>query len=133
MSVLSSKVHGVLDYTVGLFLIIAPWLLGFARSGPETWVPVILGCITLLYSVFTNYELARLRILSFRVHLILDFLSGAFLAATPWLFKFNDYIYLPHVIIGLFEIAVALLSDKVAFHSKTVEATNKAARPAHSQ
>jgi SPW repeat len=133
MSVISSKVHGVLDYTVGVILIVAPWLLGFARGGAETWVPVILGCLTLLYSICTNYEFARFRVIPFKAHLLIDFLSGVVLAASPWLFKFNDYVYLPHLILGLFEIVVVLLSDKVAFGSRTMEARNTAARPAHSQ
>jgi hypothetical protein len=133
MSVISSKTHGVLDYTVSIILIVAPWVLGFARGGAETWVPVALGAISLVYSICTNYEYARFRVIPYRAHLVMDVLSGIVLAASPWLFRFSDYVYLPHLIIGLLEIVVVLLSDKVAFGSKTTEAMNRAARPAHSQ
>jgi hypothetical protein len=133
MRVISSKVHGVLDYVVGIILIIAPWMLGFARNGAETWVPVVLGCITLLYSICTNYELGRFKMLPMRTHLVIDFLSGLLLAASPWLFNFRDQVYLPHLILGIFEMVVVLLSDPVAYHSKAIEQTNRAARPAHAQ
>ncbi len=38
MRSIPTRVHGVLDYLVGLLLIGAPWLLGFERGGAETWV-----------------------------------------------------------------------------------------------
>jgi 4-hydroxybenzoate polyprenyltransferase len=133
MRIISSKLHGVLDYGVGMLLIIIPWLAGFAQGGAETWVPVSLGVAALLYSLFTNYELGRIKVLSFRVHLVIDFLSGMMLAASPWLFGFKDQVYIPHLVLGLLEIVVVLMSVPVAYYSKTIEARNKAARPAHSQ
>jgi hypothetical protein len=133
MRIISSKVHGVLDYSVGIFLIIVPWLAGFARQGAETWVPVFLGAAALLYSLFTNYELGRFKIIPFKTHLVIDFLSGMLLSASPWLFDFKEQVYWPHLILGMLEMAVVLLSVPVAYYSKTIEARNKATRPAHSQ
>jgi hypothetical protein len=133
MRIISSKVHGVLDYSVGMFLIIVPWLAGFARQGAETWVPVFLGAAALLYSMFTNYELGRFKIILFKTHLVIDFLSGMLLSASPWLFDFKEQVYWPHLILGFLEMAVVLLSVPVAYYSKTIEARNKATRPAHSQ
>src|ERR1700754_4250941 len=106
MRIISSKLHGVLDYSVGMLLIIIPWVAGFAREGAETWLPVALGFATLLYSSITNYELGRIKLLPFKTHLLIDFLSGMLLAASPWLFDFNDQIYIPHLVLGLLEILV---------------------------
>jgi hypothetical protein len=110
MKIIPRNVHGVLDYLVGILLIAAPWVLGFADDGPPTYVPVILGAGALVYSFLTNYELGLLRIIPFRTHLILDVLSGALLALSPWLFGFADRVYLPHLIVGLFEIAAGLMT-----------------------
>lgn len=54
---IGTKTHGYLDYIMGMLLIAAPWIFGFARDGAETWVPVILGAGVILYSLLTDYEL----------------------------------------------------------------------------
>lgn len=113
---LSTKAHGVLDYIVGIFLIAAPWLLGFARGGAETWVPVVLGAGAIVYSLLTNYELGVFRTISMRTHLTFDFISGVFLATSPWIFGFNEYVYLPHLILGLFELGAVAITETVPAH-----------------
>ena len=124
MRFISTKVHGYLDYSVGLLLIAAPWLFGFARGGAETWVPVILGASAIVYSLLTDYELGASRQLSMRTHLGLDIFSGILLAASPWLFGFADYVYLPHLILGIAEIGVAAMTQ-----TKPSGARNTARRP----
>ncbi len=114
MKVISTRAHGVLDYVVGGLLIASPWLFDFARGGVETWLPVILGAGAILYSLVTDYELGAVRKLSMRSHLWLDALSGVLLAASPWLFGFAEYVYLPHLIIGLAEIGVAMMTKTVS-------------------
>ena len=111
MKAISTKVHGVLDYLVGIILIAAPWLLNFYRGGAESWVPIILGIGTVLYSLFTNYEYSMSKVIPMRVHLTLDVISGIFLALSPWLFNFDEFVYLPHVIIGILEIGVGLMTE----------------------
>jgi len=111
MKVIPTKVHGVMDYLVGAILIAAPWLLGFARGGAETWVPVILGASAILYSLFTDYELSISRSIPMKTHLTLDVLSGVFLAASPWIFGFSEYVYLPHVIFGILEIGAGTMTE----------------------
>lgn len=115
MRFISTKTHGVLDYLVGLLLIAAPWLLGFAEGGAETWVPVILGAGALVYSLMTNYELGAVKVFSMPTHLMFDLLSGIFLAASPWIFGFADVVYLPHLILGILEIGASLMTDKVPY------------------
>jgi SPW repeat len=108
MRFIPTRVHGMLDYSMGALLIIAPWLLGFAAGGAETWVPVILGAGAIVYSLFTDYELGLVRRIPMGTHLGLDLGSGALLAVSPWLFGFADLVYLPHLILGLLEIGAAL-------------------------
>ncbi len=110
MRFLSTKVHGYLDYIVGALLIAAPWILGFDRGGAETWVPVILGAGALVYSLMTDYELGAARGISMRTHLMLDLMSGVLLAASPWIFGFADDVYMPHLLLGIFEIGASLMT-----------------------
>jgi hypothetical protein len=116
MRFLPTKIHGVLDYMTGLLLIASPWLLDFADDGPATWIPVILGISAILYSLFTNYELGMVKTLSMPTHLWLDTLSGIFLAASPWIFGFSDRVYLPHLILGIFEVVASLVTQTTPEH-----------------
>ena len=113
MRFIPTRIHGVLDYIVGLLLIGAPWLLNFNQGGAETWIPVILGISALIYSIFTRYELGLIKRIPMPVHLTLDIISGILLATSPWLFNFDERVFLPHLILGLFEIAVGLTTSKI--------------------
>jgi hypothetical protein len=112
MRFLSTKVHGVMDYLMGVILIAAPWLLDFARGGAETWVPVILGAGTIIYSLMTDYEFGLSRNISMGTHLTLDLWGGVLLAASPWIFGFSEYVYLPHLILGILEIGASLTTER---------------------
>jgi SPW repeat len=113
MQMIPTRIHGMMDYAVGVLLIAAAWLFGFARDGAETWVPVVLGAGVILYSLVTDYELGAVRWLPMPTHLMLDLGGGVLLAASPWLFGFADQVWTPHVIIGLIEIGTVLMSQRV--------------------
>ncbi len=108
MQFISTKVHACLDYIVGFFLIVSPWIFKIQPTAIEGLILMAMGILALVYSVFTRYELGIFHILPFSVHLGLDVLSGIVLAASPWLFGFADAIYLPHLLIGLFEVFAGL-------------------------
>jgi hypothetical protein len=111
MRFLSTRAHGYMDYLMGVLLIAAPWLFDFDLGGAETWVPVVLGAGVILYSLMTDYELGAVKALSMTSHLWLDGLGGAFLAASPWVFGFDEYVWAPHLILGLLEIGAALVTE----------------------
>jgi len=113
MRFLSTRVHGVLDYVMGLLLIASPWLFGFGTGGAETWVPVILGMSVIFYSLITDYELGVTPGISMKTHLWLDGISGLFLAASPWLFGFSETVFLPHLILGIAEFLAAITTQTV--------------------
>jgi len=113
MRFISTHTHGILDYIVGVALIVAPWLFRFADSGAETWVPVALGAAALVYSLLTRYELGVVKLIPFKTHLTFDFISGVLLATSPWIFGFAHIVYLPHLLVGLFEIFASLCTRTV--------------------
>jgi hypothetical protein len=110
---LPTRVHGMLDYLLGALLIGAPWLFGFAAGGAETWVPVALGAVVLLYSLFTDYELGVVKKLQMPAHLLLDAAGGLLLAVSPWLFGFDEFVWIPHVALGLVETVTAAITNTV--------------------
>ncbi len=110
MKIISTKVHGILDYLMGIILIASPWLFNFANGGAKMWLPLILGAGALIYSMLTNYELGVVKTLSMKTHLALDLMSGILLAASPWIFGFADTVYMPHLIFGLLEIGASLMT-----------------------
>ncbi|MDR7211048.1 SPW repeat protein [Flavobacterium piscis] len=111
MKLITPKTHAYLDYIVGIFLLVAPFTFHLARRSPEGLIFFILGAGLLIYSMITNYELGLFKIIPMKVHLLLDVLSGIILAASPWLLGFSDRVYLPHLIVGLFEIGAGLLTS----------------------
>lgn len=110
MKIIPTKVHGYLDYIVGLLLIAAPWIFNFADDTIATYIPVALGIFAIVYSLLTDYELGVTRLISLRIHLTLDMAGGLLLAVSPWIFGFADRVYLPHLIVGIMEIVVALMT-----------------------
>jgi hypothetical protein len=113
MKLIPPRAHGLLDYAAAALLICSPWLFGFAGDQPESKIPLFLGVFTLVYSLLTRYDYGAIYWLSFRTHLVIDFLSGVFLATSPWLFHFSDRVYMPHLLMGVAEIIVVILSDPI--------------------
>ena len=120
MRIISTKIHGVMDYLLGILLIGSPWLLGFANNGPEMWVPVIVGIAILLQSIMTDYELGIVKKIPMSAHLGMDVIAGIILAASPWLFGFSDYITTPHVFFGILEIGAGLMTKVSPSHSRNI-------------
>jgi hypothetical protein len=110
---LPTRIHGILDYVIGVLLVAAPWLIGFAAGGAETWVPVGVGVAIVAYSAATHYEMGVLRRLSIPLHLWLDALMGVLLAISPWVLGYDDRVWLPHVVVGVLLVGAAAITDTV--------------------
>lgn len=109
---ISVRIHAIIDYVVGVLLILAPFLLGFADGGAAMWTPVLLGAAILVYSLLTRYEFSAAKLIPFNVHLGLDAVGGLLLLVSPWLFGFAGEIWWPHVLVGLAELAVVAMTDR---------------------
>jgi hypothetical protein len=110
MRFLPTRLHGVIDYIWGAALLTTPWLLGYSDMRAATWLAVIFGVGAFLYSAVTDYEPGLIRILPMPVHLVIDGLGGAVLAATPWIFGFADRVFAPHLLFGLFSVVASLVT-----------------------
>lgn len=112
MKPVSTRTHGYMDYIVGILLIVSPGLFNFSQGGAETWVPVILGIGSIGYSLMTNYEMGLMKSIPMPAHLWMDGIAGVFLALSPWIFNFADLVFLPHLIIGIAEAGLAMMTER---------------------
>jgi hypothetical protein len=118
MRTIPTRVHALLDYTVGVLLIAAPWIFQFAdESTAAKWISVIAGIAMIGLSAMTDYEGGFLtRAIPMRMHLATDAAVGVFLVASPWLFGFADQgvnAWLPFVAIGVGELGAAAMTSPV--------------------
>ncbi len=115
MRFIPTKVHGALDYIVGIALIAAPWLFGFASmGGAAVIIPIVLGVGLIVYSLFTKYEWGPFGFIPMPVHLVFDIVASLFLALSPWIFGFAGEalnVWLPHVVVGAAVILVVIFSQ----------------------
>ncbi|PSR54538.1 hypothetical protein AHMF7605_13965 [Adhaeribacter arboris] len=113
MRIIPTRIHGILDYLVGIILIASPWVFDFNNGGAETWVPVIVGIMVLLQTIMTDFEVGIIRKIPMASHLRMDLFIGLFLAASPWIFNFDEVVWEPHVIFGVFSILASLMTRTV--------------------
>jgi hypothetical protein len=109
MRFLEPRIHGFIDYFVGIMLIAAPALFNF-ENAVEVFIPALFGVVQITYALFTRYEFGFFPAISMRKHLRLDLITGALLAASPWIFRFAEYVWQPHVLLGGFQMLLALFT-----------------------
>jgi hypothetical protein len=116
MRVMPRRVHGIIDYLMGIALILAPNLFGFEDvGGAAVTIPRVLGVGMIVMALITDYEMGIVKILPFSAHLAIDFLAAILLIASPFLFGFSDNpanVWVPHVVAGIAEFLVALLTQR---------------------
>ena len=125
LRVIPTSVHGALDYATGPVVAAAPELFRLKGVRASALAPRVQGLGATAYSTLTDYELGAKRVIPMRVHLLLDGVGGAMLAATPWLFKTRKHgvrHWLPHTVVGLTEVALALTTKPEPARTRTRKA-----------
>ncbi len=117
MRFIPTRFHGILDYIVGLVLILAPWLFDFSDNSYATWTLVIAGIVVLGQTIMTDFEVGFIKKIPMQTHLMMDFGLGVILALSPWMFGFAEEVYTPHVVAGIFSILASLTTHRVPSHS----------------
>lgn len=115
MKFLSVKTHTIIGLIVGVALLIAPWLFGFGEvGGAAVMTPILIGIFIIINELITTSPLSPLKLVSMRTHLIIDYVTGAVLAVSPWLFGFSSQpanAWAPHLIVGLLIVGYALVTN----------------------
>ena len=85
---------------------------GLHYDTPEALVPLLLGTVIILYSLFTDYEHSLFKKIPMHVHLKLDGTTALLLGFSPWVFGFAKELRWPYIVMAAFEIIIVLLSKK---------------------
>lgn len=123
MKFLSSKVHTIIGLVVGMALLFAPQLFGFSDNQTATLVPLYVGIFIILNELITTSVISPIKLVPMRIHIILDCITGAFLALSPWLFGFADEaanVWGPHLIVGILVIGYALMTNPNVESEKSI-------------
>jgi len=83
MAVIPSSLHGLIDYVAGVGLLLLPPVLGLQASVPLVALQVV-GLLTLLSSLITDYRFSLLKLIPFRLHLLLDIGLGLAMLLLAW-------------------------------------------------
>ena len=113
MRFLPTKIHAGLDYILGLALSVLPFVTGIHQGGLIEWGPMLLGHSLILYSLLTNYELGMLRLISIKLHLILDAVGGVALIGLAILYAPPTGIWLSLLVLGAIEVGSSLVTRTV--------------------
>jgi len=79
---LNSRIHGVIDYAVVLFLLVSPTLFGLSEI--TSTFTYALGLIHLILTMTTKFELGVFKIIPFRIHGIIELIVSLALIAAAF-------------------------------------------------
>jgi hypothetical protein len=84
MRLVSADVYRVVSHQ-GLLWLAAPWALGLAVGGLRLWLPIVMGIVLLVYTVFTDYsyKLGLAKGLALSAHAGLELAGGLWPLMAP--------------------------------------------------
>lgn len=90
MRFITKKIHAFLDYPVAIALIALPFLLGLGSSSPiALYLSVTTGIAAFILTLLTDHQLGVIRVISYRLHLIVDFAVAIVFILAPFIFSFE--------------------------------------------
>ncbi len=92
----TKSIHAYLDYPVAISLMATPFLLNLGQSHPMAlWLSLVTGVAAFVMTLFTDHHLGVIRVLPYRLHLVVDLAVGLLFLTAPFLFGFAglDAIY----------------------------------------
>ena len=111
---IDETLHGANDYQVGALLTtVFPRLVGVQGTRSAKQIRIA-GAAHAGYSTLTNYELGIVKLIPYKVHLLLDFVGAVVLGATPFVtgqWKKGRRQWVPHVGLAAFELVSLALTD----------------------
>lgn len=96
MKFITKQIHSYLDYPVAIALIGLPFLLQLGSSNPLAFfISVVTGVAALLLTLLTDHQTGVFKVVSYKLHLMVDFAVGLTFVAVPFILGFTgiDLIY----------------------------------------
>jgi hypothetical protein len=109
MQLISSKVHGIVDYIMGAGLIAEPYLESAGKDKSARLLQLAGGTV-LLSSLLTKYEASVFKVIPYKTHLILDIIAGLGLIGSSFYLGKRSSYKSPHLYAGAMEVLLALAS-----------------------
>ena len=113
MRFISSKAHTIIGVIVGIILLFAPNIFDMTNDA-AMMVSRFVGIFIIISELVTTSSASPLKLVPMRIHLMLDYVTGAFLALSPWLFGFSSSSigeWMPHFVVGILVIGYALVTN----------------------
>jgi len=124
MKLVSTKVHTVIGLVVGVLLVFAASIFGFADNNAASMVALWVGIFIVLNELITTSPYSPLKLVPMKIHIALDVVTGLFLALSPWLFSFYDSNdaaqWVPHLVVGIMVVGYALLTTTSDDRAKSI-------------
>ena len=90
MKFITKRIHAFLDYPVAIALIVLPFLLGLGESNPlALQLSVVTGIAAFILTVLTNHHLGIFPVISYQIHLIVDFSVAVVFILAPFVLGFE--------------------------------------------
>ena len=98
MKFVTKRIHAFLDYPVAIALIGLPFLLSLGSSNPlALQLSVATGIAAFILTLLTDHHLGAFKIVSYKIHLIVDFMVAVVFILAPFILSFEGidmYYYL---------------------------------------
>ena len=102
--------HAFLDYPVAISLILLPFLLGLGSTNPiALYLSIATGFAALSLTLLTDHQLGLFRVISYKIHLIIDFIVAIVFILAPFIFSFQGVDAYYYWIIGVTVFSVVSL------------------------
>ncbi len=86
MKFITKEIHAYLDYPVAIALIVLPYLLGLGGSNIiALYLSVVTGIAAFALTVLTDHHLGIIKVISYKMHLIVDFAVAVVFVAAPFI------------------------------------------------
>jgi len=90
MKFVTKYIHAYLDYPVALALIGLPFLLSLGSTNSLAFqLSVVVGVAALILTILTDHHLGLIKVIPYKIHLLVDFLVGLLFVLAPFIFSFE--------------------------------------------
>ena len=96
MKFVTKRIHAFLDYPVAFALIGLPFLLNLGSTNPMAlYLSVATGVAAFILTILTDHHLGLVPVISYKMHLMVDFAVGLVFVIAPFIFSFKgiDALY----------------------------------------